>query len=61
MIASNNFITVCDASCQEILFLILDVVLNIVIKKNVTSCESPYATPFGDDKMLIQSLPVHTE
>lgn len=37
-------------------FLISDVVLNIVIKENMTGCGSPYAAPFQDYKMLIQSL-----
>lgn len=55
------FTAACYASRQEILFLILDVVLNIAIKENMTSCEGPYATPFRDYKMLTQSLRVHTK
>jgi len=48
------FTAACYASRQEIFFLILDVVLNIVIKENMTSCEGPYAILFGTTKCLLR-------
>lgn len=42
-------------------FQIVEVVLNIVIKENMTGCESLPAAPFQDYKMLIQSFFVYTQ
>ena len=39
----------------------VEVVLNIVIKENMTGCESLSAVPFQDYKMLIQRFFVYTQ